>query len=743
MGTGRGARSGARTGGRRPAIGIAVVGAIGVVAAALAALGGSRPPVSPGPPQPGSGAIPAVVGPTVFYEILDADGSALVERRLDGHSLPRRIATRPDADLGQTWTIDPGGTIAVAILPTDGQQERVEAVEIADGADLWQVELPFTAISEAVWSADGHRLALISRPDQAGPTESFVVDTRGGRVTRTVVPQGAVLQGFDVDDALLLREAQGDGTVSAWTFLRVDPATNVVERLSAVPDVGPSTTGAEDVDPARGFAVTLSLGPNHRGTAVHARPTNGGAARQLGVFPSVDWIAIDPSGTGVAVAASHGLRFIAWDGRAEDLWSSDDSIAGFGWSADGDYLWIETDRRGPNLTVIERSTGRTIVVPQVDPVAQSLVVRVVGGVSLPDTALPAVEPTPAPTPAPSGPDVADAPSIASAWVDASGGRTLLHVDRLVPTSEGGMRVAASMTPVPVADDPDTMVALLPRPRSAQVLAWVGTADHAMGWLWDGITDHPSVRLAVPRDWPASAFALAWRPDGQAVAAMATRVGPDGDVRGTFVIAELGAARTTFLPFNPQYDRLEGWWSSTELRVGHVICTEGCEGRFSYSARLRVRDGRLRRLTPADRTHAPIDEIDPDGRGGLVMSVINADPADDVRIDWPLGSGSVDGPAVIGFARGGRSILLADASGDGTDLYRIDDAAQRAVKGRLADPQPVRLGHLPRHGLDVRISPDQRWALVVDRVENVQLVELSTGRAWQVDRDRTLDWWPTT
>ena len=182
---------------------------------------------------------------------------------------------------------------------------------------------------------------------------------------------------------------------------------------------------------------------------------------------------------------------------------------------------------------------------------------------------------------------------------------------------------------------------------------------------------------------------------------------------------------------------------TELRVGHVICTEGCEGRFSYSARLRVRDGRLRRLTPADRTHAPIDEIDPDGRGGLVMSVINADPADDVRIDWPLGSGSVDGPAVIGFARGGRSILLADASGDGTDLYRIDDAAQRAVKGRLADPQPVRLGHLPRHGLDVRISPDQRWALVVDRVENVQLVELSTGRAWQVDRDRTLDWWPTT
>ena len=109
-----------------------------------------------------------------------------------------------------------------------------------------------------------------------------------------------------------------------------------------------------------------------------------------------------------------------------------------------------------------------------------------------------------------------------------------------------------------------------------------------------------------------------------------------------------------------------------------------------------------------------------------MSVINADPADDVRIDWPLGSGSVDGPAVIGFARGGRSILLADASGDGTDLYRIDDAAQRAVKGRLADPQPVRLGHLPRHGLDVRISPNQRWALVVDRVENVQLVELPTG-----------------
>jgi len=740
-GRGRGSWTGRRPRAGRPAAGIAVVAAIGVVAVALAVLGGSRPPLTPGPSQPGSGAISAAVGPIVYYEILDADGSTLMERRLDGHSLPRRVAARPDADDGQAWTIDPGGSVAVAVLPTDGQKERVEAVAIADGTDLWQVELPFTAISEAVWSADGHRLGLISRPEGAGPTESFVIDTRDGRVTRTVVPGGGVLQGFDADDALVLREAHGDGAASGWSFLRVDPATNVVERLSSPPDVGPAATGSEDVDPARGIGVTLGFGPNGQGAAVEARPTGGGAARQLGVFQSVDRLAVDPGGTGVAVAVDRGIRFITWDGRVDNLWSSDDSIAGFGWSADGDYVWIETDRRGPNLTVIERATGRTVAIPQVDPVAQSLVVRVVGGVPLPETALPAAEPTPTPTPAPSGPDVAGAPSIVSAWIDGSNGSTTLRFERLVPTSEGGMRVVAAMTPVPVPVDPDADVVLLPRPRSAQVLAWVQTTGRTMGWLWDGTPDHQPTRLALPRDWPPVADDLAWRPDGKAVAASATRAGLDGDIEGTFVIAEIGAAHTTSLPLNRQYDRLEGWWSSTELRVGHTICSEGCQGRYSYSARLRVRDGRLRQLTPADRGHAPIDEIDPDGHGGLVMRVINDDPADDLRIDWPLGSGSVNGPDVIGYARGGRSIFLADASGDGTDLFRIDDAADRAIKGRLADPQPVRLGHLPRHRLDVRISPDQRWALVVDRVDDVQLVELSTGRAWQVDRDRTLDWWP--
>ena len=53
------------------------------------------------------------------------------------------------------------------------------------------------------------------------------------------------------------------------------------------------------------------------------------------------------------------------------------------------------------------------------------------------------------------------------------------------------------------------------------------------------------------------------------------------------------------------------WTSAELRVGHGVCTEGCEGRYAFSARLRVRDGRVTQLTPADRARAPIDEVSPE------------------------------------------------------------------------------------------------------------------------------------
>jgi hypothetical protein len=235
--------------------------------------------------------------------------------------------------------------------------------------------------------------------------------------------------------------------------------------------------------------------------------------------------------------------------------------------------------------------------------------------------------------------------------------------------------------------------------------------------------------------------VAWRSDGLALAGHAIATTPAGETSATFVVAEIGGRRSTTLPAPVEYDQLEGWWSSTELRVGHRVCTEGCPGRFAFSARLRIRDGHLTQLTAADRGRGAIDQLLPDGRGGLVMTAINGDADDDIRIDWPASPASRDGPTPIGFAPDHRAILVLDHTADATDVFRVADPAGRAVGGRLLEPAPVLLGHLAGRSLDVRVAPDERWGITTDRVETVRLVELATDRAWAVDGDRILEWWP--
>jgi len=266
--------------------------------------------------------------------------------------------------------------------------------------------------------------------------------------------------------------------------------------------------------------------------------------------------------------------------------------------------------------------------------------------------------------------------------------------------------------------------------------WVTSQDRTSGWLWDGATRLQP--LDLPADWPGSANDVAWRADGGAIAASATVLTSSGETPTVFVVAAPGDRSTRVVPIVGEYDRLEGWWSSTELRVGHGICTEGCNGRFSWSARLRIRDHRLIELVPADRANGPIDGATAD-RGGIVLSVINDDPADDIVIDWPADLGSVDGLDAIAFGGDGRSLLVTRAGSSGTDVYRIDDPIGRAVGGRLHDPRPALLLHLAGRDLQLQISPDASWATVVDRVDDVRLVRIADGRSWALDRDRTMAW----
>ena len=448
-------------------------------------------------------------------------------------------------------------------------------------------------------------------------------------------------------------------------------------------------------------------------------PLRGGASRTLATLSSVDKVVIDPGGTGVAVSAAQTIRFVAFDGRASDIFSGPDPIADFSWSDGGDYLAVATDRRGPNITIVERATGRSVELPRGDAVAQFVLVRLIGGAPLPADPLPAAEPPPSPSAGPSGADVAGFAGVLSAWVDRDGPTQVAHLERLVPTEAGGLRVAAALQ-------------VLPRPGSSDILIWIWASDGALGWLWDGANGlHP---LALPADWPKTAFDLSWRPDGRALAATAGRATRNG-FEDVFVIAAPGGRRTTIVPIVGAYDRLEGWWSPTELRVGHGVCTDGCAGRYAYDARLRIRDHHLAQLTPADRRHEPIDEIlvmPP----GIVLSMINEATADDITIDWPDGPGSVE---PIGFGGDGHSLLLAVENAAGTDVERIADPIGRAVGGRLTDPQPTLLAHLAGRSLRIDVSPDGAWATVVDRVDDIHLVRLADGRSWPIDRDRILVW----
>src|SRR4051812_26561061 len=304
--------------------GVWIAAAVLAVVVVLASMLSGRPTTSTLPgPSSGASAVAAsrapTTGPIVFYEILDADASVLIERRLDGASLPRRVAERRDADVGAIWAVDPAGTIGISGV-SDDRTTHLQAVAIADGSPIWAVDVPAMGLDGSVWSSDGHRLAALAQPDETGPMVAIIIDTRDGRVTRIVLPDGAVLQGFDAGDALVLRQRQDRAAAKAtWRFFRVDPASNVAQRLSGVPSVGPASDGAEDVDPAVGIAVTLGSGPNDQGTSVQAWSLAADGARSIATLRSVDRLAIDPTGAGVAVAANGVVRYIGWDGAATDL----------------------------------------------------------------------------------------------------------------------------------------------------------------------------------------------------------------------------------------------------------------------------------------------------------------------------------------------------------------------------------------------------------------------------------------
>ena len=682
-------------------------------------------------------------GPLVYYEILDADASRLVERRLDGGSLARIVASRTDVASGPAWSLDPTGAVAlVGAQPGPGDRRALVAFRVQDGAELWSTPIPPAAVADATWSQDGSQIAIAGDPDDQDHRPLLWVDAATGGLRTVDLPATATIHAFAADGGLILRDRRPDveGVATDWRFLRVDPVTLAISRLAGLPDVRPDGDGVEAASPAGGFSIDHDEPAEEPGTAIRLRDLSRGTTRRLAVVPSVTRLAIDPAGAGIAFSTSGDIGFVTLAGQTGNVYHGEASVADFGWSTHADYLLVTTDGIPAGLTVVERATGRSISLPLPGRLAEAHFVGMVGGVALPADPLPAAEPTPTPTAGPSGPDVGGAPAVLAAWIDGSTSERIGHVQRLVPTEAGGLRVAAEAPPIdlgpaPVPDDGGPEIRLLPRPGSDEVLLWIAGPDDAHGLLWDGGADLRPVPL--PKDWPENVGDVAWRPDGLAVAATAGRSTPDGEFEGIFAIATLGGARTTVVPIVGEYDRLEGWWSLTELRVGHGICTEGCAGRYAFSARLRIHDRRLTQLKPADRSHAQLDGAYFDN-GRLVLSMINDDTADDVAIEWPAGLGEADDLDVLASPDIG-TVAVARRTQGSTEILEIRDVFGRAVNGVLADPAPESLVTIPGVDLQIDLAPGGGWLLATDRVGGVRLIRMADGRAWSVDPDRALVW----
>jgi hypothetical protein len=138
----------------------------------------------------------------------------------------------------------------------------------------------------------------------------------------------------------------------------------------------------------------------------------------------------------------------------------------------------------------------------------------------------------------------------------------------------------------------------------------------------------------------------------------------------------------------------------------------------------------------------IDQTYVDDQGGIVMSPINDGVRSDIRIAWPTDPGT-SRRAAAGHVRLGPAIAPCHRGhGHRDGSLWVDDPPHHAIAGRVADPVRTLLADFPRRGLSIEVSPDSRWAMTTDRVGDVRLVELASGRSWSIDRERLLAWWPS-
>jgi hypothetical protein len=724
-----------------------LVVAAAVAAAAIVAVAAiGRTPAPPsrdvtGPPSFTTPTRPPAGSVIAYYEVLDADGSLLYERVLDGVSLPRLVVERPSADFSRTYTVDPTGQVALAAVSSAGNAE-LEAIDVFSGDSLWRVRTPVLEMESAVWSSDGRRwAALVGEVDLAAEPSVLIADVSSGSTVLVALQERAWPQGFASSGALVLTERSEDLDVPApYRFLAVDPASGGIARLPSAPPVGPHSVFADDVAPARGLAVAaFSIDDAQPGISIQVRELKAGPWRPLATFDTIDRVLFTPAGDAITAIADGKVVLVDLAGNITELWDGPD-YADLSWSPSGQFLGVSGWDDRSIVAVVERATQRAIELPLPERIAEARLVTVLGSGPLPANALPpGGDPEPVPPVEPTGPAVDGGPGIVVGWIERVEGVPVGHAEIRVPTEDGGIRTLATMPPIRMDDleGQDVWLTTLPRPGTSDVLIKADSDGLTRNWLWS--PEEGRRPFPFPKGWPRATSEIAWRPDGLALASVTFDEGFE-DGESVIVIADLAAGSVRRLAVPDDYSLLAGWWSQDELLMGHDVCTEGCPGRYSNSLRLRVTDGRMRPFGPREHPATPVHsaqvEFDPEPE--IILSSINDEAADDVRIRWPAGLPAIDGSIVLWSSPDG-ALLVGAPTEMGLDLYRIDDPLGRARGGIVERPAPTIIATLPLGAEGPQLSPDARWMLVTDRTGGVGLVELASGRRWDLGPGRELHW----
>ena len=553
---------------------IVAVAVVAVAAVAVAVIGSRRGPApTPSGPAPTTIAV-AGSGPRAYYAVTVGRGASLYERVLDGHSLPRLVATQPGTTSGRIFEVSPDGTWALIVASVVdramGQATTIARVRVSDGTREPLGMVAGTAEDGVgVWSADGAAFATTVDDPTTGGRVVLIVDIASGRLTRVPIKQQQPLL-FEDRTRLLLEQPVIDpltGEDRTWRVERIDSTTGEVVPVAFVGLTGPTTTAAaNDVSFAIGAAIQVRSVPDTRSgptgeLVLHDLRTD--SERTIAPVDDVSWLAFTPDSATIVVCGPRALQAIAIDGTTRDLVRdrSFDCLEGGVFSAGGGLVGVSTWDDRSILRVVDVATARVAILPLPDPIAEAHLVALVGE-TLPDQPLPPVA-DPAPAPAPSGGlAVAGAPTLTRVQVTvAPDGTPSVHAERLTAGASGGLTTVATMPPIPMPEAKGRSVQAsgIRDPTGDGVVIVVRWDTEGRVWRWHD--DGRRERLATPPGFPVGGDLPVIAPDGRHLATTAS--GRDGPV---IAIWDLHAGALRAVPMPRQYDRVEGWPRADRIRV---------------------------------------------------------------------------------------------------------------------------------------------------------------------------------